>query len=56
LAQAAGRTVVMVTHDPADAARVADAVIGVVAGEAWEPIETAQFLNVPPAPFINYLG
>jgi thiamine transport system ATP-binding protein len=42
LAQAAGRTVVMVTHDPADAARVADAVIGVVAGKAWEPIETAR--------------
>jgi thiamine transport system ATP-binding protein len=56
LAQAAGRTVVMVTHDPADAARVADAVIGVVAGKAWEPIETARFLNDPPAAFIDYLG
>jgi thiamine transport system ATP-binding protein len=56
LAQAAGRTVVMVTHDPADAARVADAVIGVVAGKAWEPMETVQFLNDPPAAFIDYLG
>ncbi len=56
LAQAVGRTVVMVTHDPADAARVADAGIGVVAGKAWEPIETERFLNDPPAAFIDYLG
>lgn len=56
LAKAAGRTVVMVTHDPADAARVADAVIGVVSGSAWAPIETAQFLSDPPAPFVDYLG
>jgi thiamine transport system ATP-binding protein len=56
LAKAAGRMVVMVTHDPADAARVADTVIGIVSGRAWAPIETTKFLNDPPAPFVDYLG
>ncbi|MDE0968399.1 MAG: ATP-binding cassette domain-containing protein [Octadecabacter sp.] len=56
LAKAARRTIVMVTHDPADAARVADEVIGIVSGNAWAPIVTKQFLNNPPKPFINYLG
>jgi thiamine transport system ATP-binding protein len=56
LAKAAKRTIVMVTHDPADAARVADEVIGIVSGDAWAPIETAQFLNDPPEPFVAYLG
>ena len=56
LAQAAERTVVMVTHDPADAARVADAIIGVSPSMAWAPIETKQFLGAPPDPFKEYLG
>ncbi len=56
LAQAAGRTVVMVTHDPSDAARVADAIIGVASNTAWAPMETAAFLTAPPAPFVDYLG
>lgn len=56
LAQAAGRTVVMVTHDPADAARVADDIIGVAAGVAWPPVATAHFLAAPPEPFVDYLG
>ena len=56
LAKAARRTILMVTHDPADAARVADEIIGIVSGNAWVPIETAQFLNDPPKPFVDYLG
>jgi thiamine transport system ATP-binding protein len=56
LAKDAERTVVMVTHDPTDAARVADAIIGVVPGVAWPPIETAGFLNDPPEVFTDYLG
>lgn len=56
LAKDAGRTVVMVTHDPADAARVADAIIGVVPGVAWPPIETQRFLSDPPDAFKDYLG
>jgi len=55
LAKDAGRTVIMVTHDPADAARVADTIIG-VSGKAWPPIETAKFLGAPLEPFIDYLG
>jgi thiamine transport system ATP-binding protein len=56
LARDAGRTVVMVTHDPADAARVADAIIGVVPNVAWPPIDTKQFLSDPPNVFKSYLG
>lgn len=56
LAQAAGRTVVMVTHDPADAARVADAIVGVAGNMALPPMDTATFLNDPPLAFVEYLG
>lgn len=56
LARAAGRTVVMVTHDPADATRIADAIIGVVDGVARPPMETARFLNDPPEPLKAYFG
>lgn len=56
LAGAANRTVIMVTHDPADAARVADAIIGVVPNVAWPPIETKRFLREPPKSFKDYLG
>ncbi|MCL4128379.1 UNVERIFIED_CONTAM: hypothetical protein GTU68_029818 [Idotea baltica] len=56
LSQDAGRTVVMVTHDPADAARVADAIIGVAPNIAWPPIETTKFLRDPPEVFKSYLG
>lgn len=56
LAKAAGRTIIMVTHDPSDAARVADTVVGVAAGTAWAPIEAAAFLNDPPDAFTSYLG
>ncbi len=56
LARDTGRTVMMVTHDPSDAARVADAIVGVEAGRAWKPINTADFLNDPPQPFKEYLG
>lgn len=56
LAIAAERTVVMVTHDPADAAQVADAIIGVVAGVAMAPIQTSSFLSDPPRQIKEYLG
>lgn len=56
LARDAGRTVVMVTHDPSDAARVADAIIGVVPNLAWPPMDAATFLRNPPDPFKSYLG
>lgn len=56
LSMGAGRTVIMVTHDPSDAARVAGAIIGVAGGVAWPPIETTTFLKKPPTPFVDYLG
>ncbi|HCP80114.1 MAG TPA: thiamine ABC transporter ATP-binding protein [Octadecabacter sp.] len=56
LAKEAGRTVVMVTHDPSDAARVADSIIGVSPNKAWPPIATQSFLSDPPAAFVDYLG
>ncbi|AKS47616.1 thiamine transport system ATP-binding protein [Octadecabacter temperatus] len=56
LAKEAGRTVVMVTHDPSDAARVADAILGVSPNKAWAPISTQDFLNDPPEAFVDYLG
>lgn len=55
LAKAAGRTVIMVTHDPADAARVADTIVGVAEGQAWRPQETHAFLSNPPDAFASYL-
>lgn len=56
LAKAAGRTVVMVTHDPSDAARVADSIVGVAVNTAWPAVQTQMFLEDPPAPFKGYLG
>ena len=56
LATEAGRTVVMVTHDPSDAARVADAIVGVSPNKAWAPVATQSFLSDPPAAFVDYLG
>lgn len=55
LAQDAGRTVMMVTHDPDDAARVADTIIGVAEGRALPPTETQEFLENPPEAFADYL-
>lgn len=56
LARGAGRTVIMVTHDPADAAQVADFVVGVAPNIAFAPMKTSQFLRDPPEIFKSYLG
>jgi len=56
LATEAGRVIVMVTHDPADAARVADDVIGVADGRVWAPTSTTTFFSDPPDTFRDYLG
>jgi len=50
----AGRTVIMVTHDPTDAVRIADEVVGVTNGQAWPPMETSAFMANPPDPMRNY--
>ena len=56
VALAAGRTVVMVTHDPNDAVRIADEVVGVADGKAWMPMETSAFMAQPPEPMRDYFN
>jgi len=53
---AAGKTVVMVTHDPDDARRVADAAVLVADGVAHAPVATADLLDNPPPALAQYLG
>lgn len=56
LSLAASRTLIMVTHDPRDAERIADHVIGVADGVAFSPIPTKHFLADPPAPIKTYFN
>jgi thiamine transport system ATP-binding protein len=53
---ASDRTVIMVTHDPNDAVRIADEVIGVAAGTAFPPVATSAFMSNPPEPMRRYFG
>jgi thiamine transport system ATP-binding protein len=53
---ARGQTVVMVTHDPADAVRIAHQIIAVEAGSVLGPVPTAAFLAEPPPGLRAYLG
>ena len=52
----AGRTLVMVTHDPDDARRIADAVVVVAEGRAMAPVPTQELLDDPPEALRRYLG
>jgi len=51
-----GCTVLMVTHDPNDAKRIADQVIWVGDGIAAPPVATADFFGDPPEGLRDYLG
>jgi thiamine transport system ATP-binding protein len=51
-----GRSVIMVTHDPADAKRIADAVAVVADGVVADPAPTAALFDNPPAALAAYLG
>ncbi|WP_377509720.1 ATP-binding cassette domain-containing protein [Octadecabacter sp. R77987] len=51
-----GRTVLMVTHDPRDAARVAGQTIVVMDGVVGPPVKTGPLLADPPAALRAYLG
>lgn len=53
---ASGRTVIMVTHDPADARRVAGQTVLIADGLAHPPQPTAGLLDNPPAALAAYLG
>ena len=50
------RLVVMVTHDPADAKRIADDVVLVAEGRAAAPVATAELFANPTAVLADYLG
>ncbi|WP_424987944.1 ATP-binding cassette domain-containing protein [Microbulbifer sp. S227A] len=51
-----GATLLMVSHDPQDARRIADQVILVAEGMAHPPQETARLLDNPPPALRAYLG
>jgi len=53
---AAAATVLMVTHDPADARRFADLSVLVADGVAAAPVATAALFADPPAALRDYLG
>ena len=53
---AAGRTVLMVTHDPADALRIADEILFVADGTVTGPHPTRELLDNPPPALSAYLG
>ncbi|WP_434616703.1 thiamine ABC transporter ATP-binding protein [Tabrizicola sp. M-4] len=56
VAEAAGATVLMVTHDPQDARRFADLTILVAEGRAAAPVPTAELFAAPPPALAAYLG
>ena len=53
---AAGKTVVMVTHDPGDARRIADQIAVVTDGQVSDPVATDTLLANPPPALAAYLG
>ena len=56
ITHSSGATVMMVSHDPADARRIADQVVLVADGVAHEPAPTAKLLDNPPPSLRDYLG
>lgn len=56
LAEETGATLLMVSHDPSDARRIAQQVILVADGVASAPQDTDALLDNPPASLRNYLG
>ena len=56
LVDATGATLLMVTHDPDDAVRMADQTVFVADGVAQAPQGTDDLLADPPAALRNYLG
>ena len=56
LVRETGATLLMVSHDPGDARRIADQVIVVEGGRAHPPGDTAALLDDPPPALRDYLG
>lgn len=51
-----GATLLMVSHDPGDARRIADQVVLVTDGQAFAPQATGALLDNPPPALRDYLG
>jgi thiamine transport system ATP-binding protein len=51
-----GATLLMVSHDPTDARRIADQVVLVAQGQAYAPQATGKLLDNPPSALRDYLG
>ena len=56
VADETGATVLMVTHDPADARRFAPLTVLVADGKACPPTDTATLFANPPRALADYLG
>lgn len=56
LADETGKTLLMVSHDPNDARRIADRIILVTEGRADAPVATGEILANPPEALRQYLG
>lgn len=56
IAAAEGMTVLIVTHDPADARRIAGLASMVADGRVHPPVQTARFFAAPSAALRAYLG
>ncbi len=56
LARDSGATMLMVTHDPADAMRIAGQTIFVDVGVVHAPVETGELFADPPEALRGYLG
>ncbi len=50
------KTVIMVTHDPIDAKRISDCVIGIKDGKTSDVLPTGAFFKEPPMGLSRYLG
>ncbi len=56
IAEETGAAVLLVSHDPADARRIADDILLVAEGRAAAPVPTAEILAAPPPALRAYLG
>lgn len=56
LASETGATLLMVSHDPSDARRIAPLTVLVADGQAFAPMPTQQLLDAPPPSLAAYLG
>lgn len=56
LAESTGATLLMVSHEPADARRIADEVMLVVEGRVDAPVPTDEIFADPPEALSDYLG